>query len=117
MPLTLPELRSPLRGWAGATFVALLFAAPLSAQSVTGRVRDASSRAVPKVELSLIDSAGRALASARSNDSGDYRIRLPGAGRYRITARRLGFVGGLSPWLVSESGDESLSFDFTLDAA
>jgi hypothetical protein len=97
--------------------VALLVAAPLSGQTVSGRVRDASRQALPRVELSLIDSAGRALASARSNDSGDYRIRIPGAGRYRLTARRLGFVGGLSPWLVSESGDESLSFDFTLAAA
>jgi hypothetical protein len=95
----------------------LVLAAPLSAQTVSGRVRDAGNQAIPRAEVSLIDSTGRALVSARSNDSGDYRIRMPGAGRYRLTARRLGFVGGLSPWLVSESGDESLNFDFTLDAA
>lgn len=111
------ESRSATRGHAWAVAAALLLAAPLSAQSVSGRVRDAGSQALPRVEVSLIDSAGRALAAARSNDSGEYRIRIPGAGRYRLTARRLGFVGGLSPWLVSESGDESLSFDFTLDAA
>jgi hypothetical protein len=70
-----------MRGRACALLVAILLAAPLSAQSVTGRVRDASSRAVPRAEVSLIDSAGRALRSVRSNDSGEYRIRIPGAGR------------------------------------
>jgi hypothetical protein len=91
---------------------------PVVAQSVSGRVRDARvGAAVSRVEVSLLDSVGRSVAQARSSDSGEYRVRAPGAGRYRLTARRIGFKSGLSPWLTFDAGDETLSFDFALEPA
>jgi hypothetical protein len=101
-----------------AAMAAVMWATSARGQSVSGRVRDArQGAAVSRVELSLLDSAGLSVAQARSSDSGEYRVRVPGAGRYRLTARRIGFKSGLSPWLTFEGGDEALTFDFALEPA
>lgn len=101
-----------------AASTAFLLTAPVRAQSVSGSVREAVSRAaVAKVEVSLLDSTGRAIAFARTSDSGEYRIKAPGVGSYRLTARRIGFKSALSPWFILEEENGALSFDFSLAAA
>lgn len=92
-------------------------AGPVVAQTVSGVSRDAVGQAaVPRVEVSLLDSTGRVVASMRSSDSGVYRIKAPGVGSYRLTARRIGFKSALSPWFVLDDSNGSLTYDFVLTA-
>jgi hypothetical protein len=94
---------------------AVLFGAPLRAQTVSGVARETVSRAaVSRVEVSLLDSTGRSIASARTSDSGEYRIKVPGVGSYRLTARRIGFNSALSPWFMLDDAEAALTFDFAL---
>ncbi len=80
--------------------LAALGARPLGAQVVRGTVTQSPSRAPvvgAVVELVHADSALTRVASALSDGSGTYALRAPGAGRYRVVAKRIGVHRFTSP--------------------
>jgi hypothetical protein len=72
--------------------VALACAAEVPAQVVRGRVTDASSSApVVGALVSLLGSAGdSAIVSVLTTTTGDYAVRAPGPGMYRLAVKRIG---------------------------
>lgn len=93
-------------------------AEPVAAQIVRGRVTDRMSSApIPGVLVTLVPDAGPATnaLSVLSNARGEYAVRAPAAGRYRVDAKRIG-----AQRFVSEPFDlgagESKVIDVTLDA-
>jgi hypothetical protein len=92
-----------------ATFLVLLIhvAVPLQAQVVRGRVHDASS-ATPVVGalVSLVRETGdSALVSVLTNRGGEYALRAPGAGTYRLTVKRIGVERFISVAFVLGAGE------------
>ena len=100
----------------GCALFALLalgaFGSPgLQAQSISGRVVDASSDApIPAAQVRLVrvlDGQTDVLASLPSGTSGQYRIILPGPGDYRILASSLGYTDSeLIPFRIGGPDDE-----------
>jgi hypothetical protein len=70
----------------------IVIAAPLPAQVVRGRVLEGRSQVpVAGALVSLLGSAGDSvLVSALTTASGEYAIRAPGAGSYRLAVKRIG---------------------------
>jgi hypothetical protein len=91
---------------------------PADGQVVRGRIADrASSSPVPGVVVSLVPDAGSTAGaiSVLSNERGEYAIRAPAPGRYRIDAKRIGVQRFVSdPFYLA--GGESKELDVTLDA-
>jgi hypothetical protein len=86
------------------------------AQVVRGRVTERqSSTPVPGVLLTLLDSAGRSAAEALSNALGDYSVRAPVPGRYRLDTKRIGVKRLQSEPFVIAAG-ETRTLDVQLDA-
>jgi hypothetical protein len=87
------------------------------AQIVRGRVTDQTSgSAIPGVLVSLLPDASTAAAtSVLSNARGEYAIRAPAAGRYRIDAKRIGAQRFISDPFQLGAG-ESRVIDVALDA-
>lgn len=70
----------------------LFGAMPLSAQSIIGTVVLAdSSTSVASVIVSATDPSGATVARALTSGTGEFVLRLPGAGSYRVTVLRIGF--------------------------
>src|SRR6188508_1528642 len=69
-----------------------LAALPLNAQVVRGRVTEGSSTLpVPGALASLLqETADSALASTLTTQEGDYALRVPAPGRYRLAVKRIG---------------------------
>jgi hypothetical protein len=101
--------------------ISLLCCAAVSAvadaQLVRGRVTDQTSgAAVPGVLVSLLPDASTAPAtSVLSNARGEYAIRAPSAGRYRIDAKRIGVQRFVSDPFELGTG-ESKVIDVALEA-
>jgi hypothetical protein len=101
--------------------ISLLCCAAVSAvadaQLVRGRVTDQTSgAAVPGVLVSLLPDASTAPAtSVLSNARGEYAIRAPSAGRYRIDAKRIGVQRFVSDPFELGMG-ESKVIDVALEA-
>ncbi len=74
----------------------LLGAFPVQAQSIRGRVLDAASD-TPVVEalVQLLAERDRVVASGASSTRGEYLVRGPAAGTYRLRVLRIGF----RPWV------------------
>jgi Carboxypeptidase regulatory-like domain len=104
---------------AATAFVAV----PVRAQLVRGTVTDRSSTApIAGVVVSLERAAagasgsGQPLSSVLSGDRGEYAIRAPGAGQYRVSAKRIGAQRFTSAEF--ELGDgETKRIDVPLEAA
>jgi len=70
---------------------ALVLAPPLAAQAVVGRVVEEGSGApVADTPVSLVDSAGRAVAAARTRADGGFMLAAPAPGTYRVRVERPG---------------------------
>ena len=69
-----------------------LVAPPLPAQVVRGRITEVNSvRPIPGALVSLLGETGdSAMVSVLSTQSGDYAVRAPLAGRYRLSVKRIG---------------------------
>jgi hypothetical protein len=82
---------------------------PVVGQTLRGRVvRADSATAVPGVLVTALDSSGAPVATAMSAPSGDYFLRLPGAGRYQLRALHIGFRPTVVPAVdVSSSGSRT----------
>lgn len=77
---------------------AALAAAPVAAQSFTGRVVDETTgRGVPTAGVYLIDAAGAAVGSAIADAAGRYRLEIPSDGDYRLLVERFGYTDTESP--------------------
>ena len=86
---------------------AVLTAAPLSAQSVSGRIFDrATERPVPEAVITAVTPAGRVMQRARSDTSGNFTIALPRAGAYQLRAERLGFQSFTSQGFEVDAKEE-----------
>jgi len=91
--------------------------AAAEAQVVRGRVTDQTSgSAIPGVLVSLLPDASTAAAtSVLSNTRGEYAIRAPSPGRYRIDAKRIGAQRFVSDPFDIGAG-ESKTVDVALEA-
>jgi hypothetical protein len=105
----------------------MLLTAELPAQVVRGRVtevsrsagtppRETSSAPVAGALVSLIaGSVDSAVVSVLTTRAGDYAVRVPAAGQYRLAVKRIGFRRFVSaPFEISEG--ETLALDLPLDA-
>jgi hypothetical protein len=73
-------------------FLILFSVNPTEAQSIHGRVLIlGDTTGVSGAELTLSDSTELVLARVQTNETGEFRLPVPGAGRFQITASRIGF--------------------------
>jgi hypothetical protein len=90
------------------TFVllALVAAAPLSAQTVRGNIVDESTRLpVPAVLITLVDAGGAELpGGVRSDTLGNFVIHAARSGTYRVKAVRIGYRPQTSEAIVLDIG-------------
>jgi len=108
LPLRLP--RMPVRHarrFVGA--VALLVigggAAPASAQSVTGTVREQDTgRPLAETLVALTDTEGRRIAATVSSAAGTFAFDAPVGGPYRLELRHIGYEEATSPWFTVTRG-------------
>ncbi len=82
------------RGSAWAVAIGLFIASASSralAQSVRGSVVDPGGQPVAGVVVMLLDQTSTVVARALSDESGQYRVRAPGAGSFRLRTLRIGY--------------------------
>ena len=93
--------------WTGVAFT----------QQVSGVVQ-VNNTAVPSSETSvaLIDSAGAVAAITITSSNGGFTLRAPGAGTYRIRARRIGFLPDSSKFLTLTAGQRLQHISLSLNA-
>lgn len=98
-------------------FPLALVAVPLGAQVVRGRVTEVNtSTPVPGAVVSLLGEAGdSALVSVLTAGSGEYALRAPAAGRYRLSVKRIG-VKRYASTLFSLAEGETRVVDVPIDA-
>lgn len=90
-------------------FLLALGASPALAQSIRGvALHGDDGRTVPGVVLLLVDEAGATRARAVTLADGSFLLRAPGAGRYRIDTRRIGFSAGRGD-VFGLSGDTTIT--------
>jgi hypothetical protein len=96
----------------------VLSSAAAEAQVVRGQITDRATAApVPGVVISLVAESGTSAAtiSVLSNTRGEYAVRAPVAGRYRLDAKRIGVQRFVSEPFGLGQG-ESKVMDVTLEA-
>lgn len=82
----------------------LLPAAPLSAQTLTGRVlEDGREVPVAGADVALLDAGGRILVRVESDPIGRFSLTPPEAGEYVVQATRIGYEPTRSPLLALEA--------------
>ena len=78
--------------------LAVSVALPLEAQdqapaiTARGQVLTAAGNPVPRATVELLDAAGRAERTTRSDESGRFSLAAPGAGRFRLRATSIGYL-------------------------
>jgi len=88
-----------------------------SAQQVTGVVQLNNTAAPsPETSVALIDSTGGVVAVTMTGNGGYFTLRAPGAGTYRIRARRIGFLPDSSESLTLKVGQQLRQIKLSLDA-
>lgn len=80
---------------------------PLGGQSVRGRLlEDGTDQPVAAAQVALITAAGNAIAADQSNAAGQFALRAPRPGTYRLQIRRLGYRARMEPVEISGRGLE-----------
>lgn len=80
---------------------ALLAAAPLSAQSIRGRlVHSGSGQPIGGAMVWLLDPTGAQPRAVITDEEGRFLLQAPAPGRYTVRAERVGFSSATSPELV-----------------
>lgn len=93
-----------------------LWASALGAQLVRGTVTERASGApLSGVLVTLVNDSSRTVGSALTGERGDYGIRAPSAGTYRIDAKRIGVRRFRSPAFELATG-ETREVNVQLDA-
>jgi hypothetical protein len=87
-----------------AVIASLFFVTGASAQVVRGTVITPDSVLVSGVIVTLLDSNRTPVARALADDGGQFSMRAPAAGTYRIEAKRLAFRPTLDKPIVLEGG-------------
>jgi hypothetical protein len=88
----MPLLRNKTIFLLAAAFVALV-SGPLDAQQLAGRAHAAGSEVpVSAAAIVLVNDAGVIVAGTLSATDGQYALRAPAPGHYRVRARRIGFA-------------------------
>lgn len=90
----------------------------LQGQAITGRVTDRQTgEAVEAVRIQLLSARGDSLSLGFTDRFGDYRLRAPGPGEYRIRASRMGVGEVVTPPLIlKEAGTEVVDLAITFTA-
>lgn len=111
--LMLPRSAAPL-----VLLAAVFGAAPLTAQTLTGRVvEEGRDVPVPGASVSLLDREGERRALVLADSLGRYRIRPPDAGEYVIEVTQLGYAATNSPLLaLGTEGTAELDLTLSPDA-
>src|SRR3954466_10300187 len=78
---------------------------------VSGVVRDLTGAPLPNVDITLSDST-RVVSRTSTSDAGEYRLPVPAAGPYRLTARASNFHEWTHDLVVPANG--SLQADFVM---
>jgi hypothetical protein len=86
--------------------LALLLAAPLGAQTVSGQFVDRAGEPVPSARVTLRDESGRTVHSALTDASGRFSLRAPAPGRYVVRAERIGFASTVSDAVTLAAGEQ-----------
>ncbi|HSU96553.1 MAG TPA: carboxypeptidase-like regulatory domain-containing protein, partial [Gemmatimonadaceae bacterium] len=83
----------------------------MSAQSVRGTARiEGGGQGSAQTTIALVDSLGAIVAGTTTGEAGEYLLRAPHAGTYRVRARRIGFAPDSSSAMVMTSG-ATVTFD------
>jgi len=90
-----------------SALVALGCASAASGQTVRGSVKS-DARLVSGVVVTLVDSAGKTVGRALSDESGSYALSAPRPGTYRLRTMRIGFRPVLSAPFVLGSGEAAV---------
>ena len=111
-----PRVRLRNLGWVVLMAGSVTFPVAAETQVVRGKVTDRNSGTpIPGVLVSLLrDGVTTAATSVLSNARGEYAIRAPAPGRYRLDAKRIGVQRYLSEVFELGTG-ESKAIDVTLD--
>jgi hypothetical protein len=107
-----------MRGIARRCVLLAVFAAvPVPAQVVRGRVTEVNQPTpIPGALVSLLADTGEtAIASVLTASSGDYAVRAPSAGRYRLSVKRIGVRRFVSA-AFDLAASETRALDVQLDA-
>jgi hypothetical protein len=86
--------------------LALLLAAPLGAQTVSGEFVSPSGEPVSSARVTLRDESGRTVHSALTDASGRFSLRAPAPGRYVVRAERIGFASTVSAAVTLGAGEQ-----------
>jgi|GEM_PF-1269701 len=78
---------------------------PLAAQVVDGKLVETAGAPVARALVSLVDSAGRAVATSQTRADGGFRLTAPGPGTYRVRAERVGRAATVSEPLALAAGE------------
>lgn len=105
-----------------ASLLLLACAAQAAAQEVHGQVLDErTDDALPAVQVTLLDAAGRRVAATRTDERGAFALRVPAEGQYRLQAEGINY--GPRTELLQVGGKVSLRLvmrlplrEVTLDA-
>jgi hypothetical protein len=84
-----------------------LCAAPAAAQAVAGTLVDAGGAPLGGALVTLLDPAGRVVATASSRPDGRFALTAPAAGEYRVRAERIGHATTTSAPLALRAGETS----------
>jgi hypothetical protein len=109
------QRRGPLSPRTLLLVATLSLGTQLRAQVVRGTVTEKTSRAPIAGVLVFLERDARPLVTVLSDERGEYAIRAPGAGRYQITAKRIGVQRFTSMPFDLATG-ETARIDLTLDA-
>ena len=114
--VSLPIVMRFVRRTLSAVVLLLAATTALRAQVVRGAVTERGSGSpLSGVVLSILDDQGRVAASALSNAEGFFDVRLPGAGRFTLEAKRIGLrKAQFAPFTIA-AGDVRRE-DVVLDA-
>ena len=93
-----------MRAWLLIPVMALGLTSESRAQAVRGLTIAPDSSLIPGAIVTLVDSTGRPVARALGDDGGQFSLRAPGPGTYRIEAKRLAFRPTLDQPIVLEAG-------------
>ena len=86
------ERVSPMRVAGIALFLLAVVGRDLHGQTLTVSVRDTGGQAIQQASLTLVDSAGRVVATTRTAPGGLAQLDQVAPGAYRVMARRFGFL-------------------------
>jgi hypothetical protein len=111
-------LRRVARGGPALLAAAAMAAAPLSAQTLQGRVTDdADARPVAVAIVRLLDAEGEPVVLVLADSAGSYRLEAPEPGEYLLEAERLGYETTRSPLLAVADPAGAYAVDISMTRA